>query len=157
MGKVLNAGRFKEDNRESTESSKRTVSLSQNTQKSLTDSYNFETSSTFCEESEMKVSAGYSGLFFSASVELGFDISHSKTNTMSRSSEREFSSENGKTVSWETTCPAKRLCTSFIIVQLNTTTVPYSITRRTPGSTKVCHERGTLTLRQWDANLKNTD
>ena len=70
MGKVLNAGRFKEDNRESTESSKRTVSLSQNTQKSLTDSYNFETSSTFCEESEMKVSAGYSGVFFSASVEL---------------------------------------------------------------------------------------
>jgi len=136
------------DNTQNTLFTEYTVEISKVSQEKLGNSYSFESSTSNTQSTEVswKYSAGIEFKIFKATQEFGITLktSTTKTNTLRRSETSEYTEAVSQKLTYKATCPPYAKCSATILVKQEKVSIPYTITRKAPGSTTKCVERGNL-------------
>jgi len=154
----VRAGTNSVDQRRSGSPAQYQLEIFRSIRRTLSESYRFESSTTNSVELTNKFSVGVKYKIIEASREIGINLKTSTTNTISKSNTEEYSEENGRRMSWTLSCPARTKCTSTVLVKQEKISIPYTITRKAPGSNKRCYERGNLiATNSFDATFSTVD
>jgi len=148
---VVFGGRSQYNNTRGLSDNSYTVEISQTTSNSLAESYEFSQTSGHTNEVSMSVTAGVTASVpgineYSLEVSVGASHSWSFEESWTRSNSKEYSEENGRTMSWEANCKAGCFCRTEVVVKTAKGVIPYLMRSQSVDGVHQCIERGELTI-----------
>jgi len=128
-----------------------TVEISQTIGSTLSESYEFSQTSGWENEVSMSVTAGATlgvPAISEYSLEVTVAASHSWNfeESWTRSNSKEYSEENGRTMSWTANCRAGCFCTLDVVVKTAKGVIPYVMWSQSVDKKFQCIEQGELTV-----------